>query len=109
MNLSLSVNQTLVIESPGVILRGALPVLNGNPLESWTCEVLRSDQESIELRYASPSLGKGLFGLRANEFNSQIKIRFTSSGKAIRIVCSCVSASTTCPTKRSRVSLYMPA
>jgi alpha-galactosidase len=65
LNLSLFADQTLVIESAGVILRGVQPVLNGVPLEGWVCEVIRSDHEQLELRYTCPSLGDGVFGLKA--------------------------------------------
>ncbi|MGB8984259.1 MAG: glycoside hydrolase family 36 protein, partial [Anaerolineales bacterium] len=65
LNLSLAADQTLTIESSGVTLRGGQPVLNGAPLAGWTCEVLRSDRERIELRCTSASLGGGTFGLQA--------------------------------------------
>src|SRR5215211_212870 len=67
MNISLSADQTLNIESPVVTLRSAQPVLNGIPLEDWTCEVLRSDREYIELRYTSQSLARGLFRRQAHQ------------------------------------------
>ncbi len=78
MNLSLSADQTLVIESPGVTLRGARPVLNGVPLESWTCDVVRSDDDHIELRYKSVALDGGVFGLKAAhaDMRGQIWIQF---------------------------------
>ena len=80
LKLSLSVDRALVIESTGVTLRGAEPVLNGIPLEAWTCEVISVDHEGIELRYLSPSLGRGIFGLQANQSDSQIKIRYWVEG-----------------------------
>jgi hypothetical protein len=64
LEVSLSPDQTLVVESSVVTLRGAQPIFNGVPLETWTCEVLRQDSEGIELRYISPSLGDGAFGLQ---------------------------------------------
>ena len=64
INISLSDDQTLVIESSGVTLRGVRPVFNEVPLEGWTCETIRSEGE-IELRYKSAVLGEGMFGLRA--------------------------------------------
>ena len=76
MHISLSADQTLTIESSVVTLRRAQPVLNGIPLEGWTCEVLRSDQEYIELCYTSQSLDRGLFGLQAHQSNEQIRIRY---------------------------------
>jgi hypothetical protein len=65
IKLSLSVDQTLMIETPGVTLRGAQPILNGVPLESWMCELIRSDNEQIKLRYTSAALGIGAFGVQA--------------------------------------------
>jgi alpha-galactosidase len=65
IKLSLSVDQTLIIETPGVTLRGAQPILNGVPLESWMCELIRSDNEQIKLRYTSAALGIGAFGVQA--------------------------------------------
>src|SRR5215211_2277881 len=80
MNISLSADQTLNIESPVVTLRSAQPVLNGIPLEGWVCEVLRSDREYIELRYTSQSLARGLFRLQAHQSNAQIRIRYWVEG-----------------------------
>jgi len=65
ITLSLSADRTLLIETPGVTLRGAQPVLNGLPLERWMCEVIRSDHEQIRLRYTSAALGRGAFGVQA--------------------------------------------
>lgn len=65
LTLSLSVDKTLTIESPGVTLRRAQPLLNGSPLEGWSCEIIRSDGERIETRYTSASLSGGAFGLKA--------------------------------------------
>ena len=65
IELSLSANQLLVIETSVVTLRNAEPVLNGIPLEGCSCEVLHWDDERIELRYSSPALGTGAFRLQA--------------------------------------------
>lgn len=64
LNLSLSADQTLVIESPGVTLRGVEPVLNGSPLEDSKSEVLHSDGDYVELRYSAKALGAGAFGFK---------------------------------------------
>ena len=71
MNLSLSLDQTLSIESPGVTLRGAQPVVNGTTLEGWSCHVIRSDNEQIELRCTAEALGEGTFGLKASHPDAQ--------------------------------------
>ncbi|HSK88052.1 MAG TPA: hypothetical protein VK880_06850, partial [Anaerolineales bacterium] len=71
LTLSFSVDNALLIESSGVMLRGAQPVLNSAPLEGWVCEVLRSDSEQIELRYTSASLGSGAFRLQAAQSDTQ--------------------------------------
>lgn len=71
IQLSLSAHQTLVIETSIVTLRNAGPVLNGTPLEAWTCEVLEQDREGIELRYTSPALGGGAFRLQAAPSGTQ--------------------------------------
>ncbi len=65
LNLSLSADQTLVIESAGVTLRGLQLVLNGALLKGSRGEVISSEQEKIEPHYTSPSLGNGVFGLKA--------------------------------------------
>lgn len=76
LKLSLSVDRTLIIESSGVTLRGIQPVLNGAPLDDWTCEVLRAD-ESIELRYTSASPGNGIFQLQATQSDTHhIQMRY---------------------------------
>jgi hypothetical protein len=64
INISLSADQTLMIESSGVTLRGVRPVFNSVPFESWICETIRWAGE-IELRYKSAVVGEGMFGLRA--------------------------------------------
>jgi hypothetical protein len=71
MGLSLSGNKTLLIETSVVTLRGGQPILNGVPLEGWTCEVLDLDSEQIELRYTSASLGGSAFRLQASPSESQ--------------------------------------
>lgn len=78
LNLSLSADQTLVIESSGVTLRGVRPVLNRAPLENWVCEVIRSDSEHIELRYTATALGGGAFGLKAvhSDLHDHIYIQY---------------------------------
>jgi hypothetical protein len=74
LNLSLSTDHTLVIETPGVTLRYIQPVLNGSLLEDWSCEVIRSDSEGLELRYTSASLGEGAFGFKAHHPDAQGQI-----------------------------------
>ena len=59
IGLSLSSHHTLVVESSVATLRGGGPVLNGLPLEEWSCEILQLDRERIELRYTARSLGDG--------------------------------------------------
>ena len=63
LSLSIANDQTLSIESPGVALRGVRPVLNGSHLEEALCEVFRSDDSHIELRYKAAALGGGVFVL----------------------------------------------
>lgn len=74
LTLSLSVDKTLTIESPGVTLRGAQPLLNGSPLEGWSCEIARSDAERIEMRYTAAVLSGGAFGLKAVHEDTQDRI-----------------------------------
>lgn len=74
LNLSLAADQTLVIESAGVSLRGVEPVLNGAPLESWACEVVRSDHDLIQLRYTAAALGEGWFEVTATHPDAQGQI-----------------------------------
>ena len=50
------------------------PVLNGAPLEGWACGVIDSDHEQLELHYPSPSLGDGVFGLKATPPDAQGQI-----------------------------------
>jgi hypothetical protein len=76
MSDCLSTDETLSIETTVVTLRGGQPVLNGRPLEGWTCKVLRSDKESIELEYTSRLLGRGRFGFQANQSDSRMSIRY---------------------------------
>jgi hypothetical protein len=82
LNLSLSADKTLVIESPGITLRGARPILNGAPLESWTFEVARSDGDHVELHYTAAALAGGTFGLTATHehANDQIWIQYWVEG-----------------------------
>jgi alpha-galactosidase len=78
IEVSISTEQTLAIESSVVSLRGAQPILNGLPLEKWVCEVLRLNNQEVELRYTSPSLGDGAFRLQAirSEARDRIVIRY---------------------------------
>ena len=71
IELSLSENQTLVIESSAVTLRGTQPILNGVLLEDWACEILRLQTDHIEFRYTSVSLGGGTFRLQVTLSDSQ--------------------------------------
>jgi hypothetical protein len=71
IELSLSADKTLVIETSVLTLRGAQPVLNGAVLENYTCEVLPLRGDQIEVRYTAPSLGEGTFGLKATQPDSQ--------------------------------------
>lgn len=71
MKLSLSQDKSLSIETSGVTLRGAQPILNGAQLGEWSCEVIRSDGGHIELRYAAPSLGDGAFVIQATAADAQ--------------------------------------
>jgi len=81
LTLLLSLEQSLVIESPGVTLRGLKPVLNGILLDHWACEVLRSDGEQIELRYTSGSLNEGTFRLQATQSEAQqVWVRYWLEG-----------------------------
>lgn len=81
IELSLDSSPALVIETSVVTLRGALPILNGESLENWTCEVLRLDNEHIEFRYTSVSLGNGSFRLQATQSDTQqIWIRYWVEG-----------------------------
>jgi hypothetical protein len=64
VGFSLAADQTFVIESPGATLRRGQPILNGTPLESWACEVVRSDEEYMELHYTASELGNGTFGVK---------------------------------------------
>jgi len=75
ISLSLSADQTLVIDTPGVTLRDIQPILNSAPLEDWSCEVTRSDSKQIELRYTSASLGRGAFGIQVAQPDAQGHIR----------------------------------
>ena len=72
--LNLSAEQMLTIETPGVTLHGGQPILNGTPLEGWTCEVVNSNADYMELRYISKELEPGAFGLRASPANAQGQI-----------------------------------
>jgi hypothetical protein len=79
--LKLYFDKTLTIESPGVTLREAQPVLNEAPLEDWSCQVIRSEANQIELRYTSGSLGKGTFGLQAvQDAQGQVWIQYWLAG-----------------------------
>jgi alpha-galactosidase len=71
IQLSLSADQTLVIETSIVTLRGAQPVLNGAVLENYACEVLPLRGDQMELRYTARSLGGGTFGLKATQPDSR--------------------------------------
>jgi alpha-galactosidase len=69
MEISLSQDKTLNIETSIVNLHGGRPVVNGLPLEDWTGEVLRLNSEQLGLLYTSPSLQGGAFQLQANRSN----------------------------------------
>jgi hypothetical protein len=71
LNLSLSADQTLVIESLGVTLRGVEPVLNGTHLEDSVREVIRSNRDHIELCYTSATLSGGALVLKAYRPDAQ--------------------------------------
>ena len=72
--LSLSAGCTLTLQSAGVTLRGGRPVLNGIVLNDWSCEILRSENEKLELRYTSEGLGDGAFWLQASWSTLQDRI-----------------------------------
>ena len=55
MNLSLTDDQTLVIEGVGVTLRGVQPILNGFPLDGFICEAIHSDRDYIIKNFGSIS------------------------------------------------------
>jgi alpha-galactosidase len=76
INLSLSVNQTIDIETSVVNLHHARPVLNGRLFQDWACEVIRVDDEGLELRYTSPSMGGGIFGVQARKSDAKITMRY---------------------------------
>jgi alpha-galactosidase len=82
IGLSLSARQSLDIETPVVTLRHGQPVLNGLPLEEWTCEVLQLDSEQIELSYTSSSLGNSAFRLQATRSDARphVRIRYWIEG-----------------------------
>lgn len=82
LNLSLLAEQTLVIESDGVTLRGVVPVLNGAPLKNFTREVIHSDHNHIELRYTSAALDNGAFGMKVThpDVQGQIWIQYWLEG-----------------------------
>lgn len=80
MKLWLSSENLLSLESPYITLQDAEPVLNNTPLEGWTCEVIHYDNEEIQLRYTSPSLGGGAFQLQAIHLDEKIKIRYWLEG-----------------------------
>lgn len=81
IELSLSENQTLVIESSAVTLRGTQPILNGVLLEDWACEILQLQTNHIEFRYTSMSLGSGSFRLQVTLSDAQhIWIRYWVEG-----------------------------
>ena len=82
LSLSFSADQTLVIESSGITLRGVQPVLNGSPLADYVGEVIHSDRNLIELRCAAAALGRGVFGLKVSHPGAQshIVIRYWVTG-----------------------------
>jgi len=47
------------------MLRGAASILNGKPLEDWACEVIRWNDDQMELRYIAVTLDDGAFGFKA--------------------------------------------
>jgi alpha-galactosidase len=82
MEISLSQDKTLTIETSIVNLYGGRPVVNGLPLEDWSSEVLRLNSEQLELHYTSPSLQGGAFQLQANRssLDEQIWIAYALEG-----------------------------
>ena len=74
IQLSMSADQRLVIETSVVTLRSAQPVLNGIPLEELFCEVLAWDHEGMELRYTCAALGDGVFRIQVIPSESQDRI-----------------------------------
>lgn len=52
------------------------PVINNMSLREWTCDVIHSDSEQIELRYTSLSLGGSAFGLKVIHQEERISIRY---------------------------------
>jgi hypothetical protein len=76
VKLWLSSENLLNLETPHITLRGAGPVLNNAPLQDWTCDVIRSDNEQIQLRYTSPSLEEGTFQLQVTHLKEKIAIRY---------------------------------
>ncbi|HSL42412.1 MAG TPA: glycoside hydrolase family 36 protein [Anaerolineales bacterium] len=78
IQVSLSADEMLVLETSVVTLRDAQPILNGMPLSGWTCEVLHVDDKHIELLYKSPALGSGSFQLQVapSETEKRISVRY---------------------------------
>jgi len=80
VKLWLSSENLLNLETPYITLRDAGPVLNNAPLQDWTCDVIRSDPEQIELRYASPSQSGCVFKLQAIHLKEKITICYWLEG-----------------------------
>ena len=82
IGLALSTNHTLAIENSVAMLRDAEPILNGLPLEAWSCEALQLNSERIDLLYTSVSLGEGAFRIQATRSESQdrLQIRYWLEG-----------------------------
>jgi hypothetical protein len=76
VKLLLSSENLLNLETPHVTLRGAGPVINNAPIQDWTCDVIRSDSEQIQLLYTSPSLGRGAFQLQAIHLEEKITLHY---------------------------------
>ncbi len=63
MQIKLTSNTTIEIESSIVTLRDLRPVLNGVALDDARAQVVANDVAHIELRYTAPALGDGAFGI----------------------------------------------
>lgn len=80
MNLWLSSDNPLNLESLHITLRAAQPVLNGALLQSWVSEVVRADDRKIQLHHTSPALGEGIFQLQATRLDHKITIGYWIEG-----------------------------
>ncbi|MBN1119765.1 MAG: alpha-galactosidase [Anaerolineae bacterium] len=82
MRLAVTFSGSLDIEADSIVLRDGYPVVNSIVLKDFQVEIVQDEPEHKLLRYQSPVLGDGVFGLeiRRDRLLDQVVLRYWLEG-----------------------------